>query len=81
MPRKAFQIQLSVEDRVRLQTIISRGSATAHTYMHARILLKADARPDGPAWTDAMIHTALDIGMSTVARVNSRRCSRAWMPR
>jgi hypothetical protein len=69
MPKKAFQVQLSVEERVRLQTIISRGSATAHTHMHARILLKADAGPDGPAWTDAMIHTALDVGKSTVARV------------
>lgn len=37
--------------------------------MHARILLKADEGVDGPAWTDSMIHTALDVSMSTVARV------------
>jgi hypothetical protein len=34
-----------------------------------RILLKADEGPDGPAWTDAMISSALDGAMSTVARV------------
>jgi hypothetical protein len=69
MPKKAFQVQLSVAERDRLQAIVSSGTATAHTHIHARILLKADEGPDGPAWTDAMIHTALDVGMSTVARV------------
>jgi len=69
MPKKAFQVQLSIAERARLQALITQGSATAHTHIHARILLKADEGPDGPAWTDAMISTALDVGMSTVARV------------
>lgn len=69
MPKKAFQVQLSIAERARLQAITSSGSATAHTHIHARILLKADEGPDGPAWTDAMISSALDVGMSTVARV------------
>ena len=69
MPKKAFQVQLSITERARLQALITQGSATAHTHIHARILLKADEGPDGPAWTDAMISSALDVGMSTVARV------------
>lgn len=69
MPKKAFQVQLSVAERARLQALVSSGATTAHAHTHARILLKADAGSDGPAWTDAMIHTALDVGMSTVARV------------
>ena len=69
MPKKAFQVQLSIAERARLQALVTHGSATAHTQIHARILLKADEGPDGPAWTDAMISTALDVGMSTVARV------------
>lgn len=69
MPKKTFQVQLSLAERARLQTLVSNGSATAHTHIHARILLKADEGPDGPAWTDAMINSALDVGMSTVARV------------
>lgn len=69
MPKKTFQVQLSLAERARLQALVSNGSATAHSHIHARILLKADEGPDGPAWTDAMISSALDVGMSTVARV------------
>jgi hypothetical protein len=69
MPKKTFQVQLSLAERARLQTLVTNGSATAHTHIHARILLKADEGPDGPAWTDAMISSALSVGMSTVARV------------
>jgi Homeodomain-like domain len=69
MPKKTFQVQLSLAERAHLQTLVSSGSSTAHTHTHARILLKADEGEDGPAWTDAMISSALDVGMSTVARV------------
>ena len=69
MPKKTFQVQLSLADRVQLQALVSNGSSTAHAHIHARILLKADEGPEGPAWTDAMISAALDVGMSTVARV------------
>ena len=69
MPKKVFQVQLSLAERARLQALVTNGSATAHSHIHARILLKADAGPEGPAWTDAMISSALDVGLSTVARV------------
>ena len=38
----------------------------------ARILLKADRSDSGPGWTDAAIAGALDVGLSTVARVRQR---------
>jgi hypothetical protein len=69
MPKKTFQVQLSLAERARLQALVTNGSATAHSHIHARILLKSDEGPDGPAWTDAMISSALDVGLSTVARV------------
>ena len=69
MPKKTFQVQLSLAERARLQALVTNGSTTAQSHIHARILLKADAGPDGPAWTDAMISSALDVGLSTVARV------------
>lgn len=69
MPKKTFQVHLSLAERARLQTLVSSGSSSAHSHIHARILLKADAGPEGPAWTDAMISSALDVGLSTVARV------------
>ncbi len=37
-----------------------------------RVLLKADHGEAGPGWTDAAIAAALDIGLSTVARVRQR---------
>jgi hypothetical protein len=69
MPKKTFPVHLSIAERPRLQALITQDSATAHTYTHAPILLKADEGPHGPAWTDAMISAALDVGMATGARV------------
>lgn len=69
MPKKAFVVELSVAERAELDSLIRSGSSTAHTNTHARILLKADAGCDGPAWTDKMISAALDVGLATVARV------------
>ena len=40
--------------------------------LHARILLKADAGPEGPAWTDARIAEALEVDVSTVERLRQR---------
>jgi len=43
MPKKTFQVQLSLTERARLQALVTNGSTTAHTHIYARILLKADA--------------------------------------
>lgn len=69
MPKKSFVVTLSLAQRTELDALVRNGVATAHAHIHARILLKADAGPDGPAWTDRMISIALDVGVSTVARV------------
>jgi hypothetical protein len=37
--------------------------------MHAQVLLKADARPGGPAWTDAAIAEAFEVCKVTVANI------------
>ncbi len=44
----------------------------AKKVVHARILLKADAGPEGPAWTDARIAEALEVDVSTVERIRQR---------
>jgi transposase len=69
MPKKAYQVVLSSEERAQLVTLITSGSRSAHVHTHARILLKADQSDEGPGWTDAMIAQALDVGRSTVERV------------
>ena len=52
--------------------MIAAGKATAQKLAHARILLKADAAPGGPAWTDEQIAAAVEVSVATVERVRQR---------
>jgi hypothetical protein len=69
MREKLHHVLLSDDDRAVLYRLVSSGSAPARQITHARILLKADEGPDGPAWPDIAIADALEIDRSTVARV------------
>ena len=69
---KKYRVTLTEDERIMLTTLINAGTAAARTLTHARILLKADQAPGGPAWTDQTIHDALDGGLSTIARVRER---------
>jgi transposase len=66
---KRFVVRLSVEERQRLESLITKGKAAARKLTRARILLKADCSPLGPSWTDRQISEALDVGVITVHRV------------
>jgi hypothetical protein len=66
---KKYIVRLTPEERTTLHTLISCGKAPARTQTHARILLKADCAPDGPAWPDHAISDALDVSLPTVQRV------------
>ncbi len=70
--RRTYAVVLTDAERARLRTLIGQGVAPARQLSHARILLKADRSEAGPGWTDAAIAGALDIGLSTVARVRQR---------
>ncbi len=69
MRPKIHRVFLSDDDRAVLYRLVSGGTAPARQLTHARILLKADEVPDGPAWKDTAIADALEIDRSTVARV------------
>ncbi len=69
---KKYRVTLTEDERTRLTTMITSGLAPARTLTHARILLKADQAEGGPAWTDEAIRDALDVGLSTIARVRER---------
>lgn len=69
---KKYHVRLSADERTLLTDLISAGTAAARVQTHARILLKADAGPDGPAWIDTDIATALEVGVRTVERVRER---------
>lgn len=69
MREKLHHVLLSDDDRAVLYRLVSSGSAPARQITHARILLKSDEGPDGPAWPDTAIADAFEIDRSTVARV------------
>jgi transposase len=69
---KTYLITLTGDERAALGRKLSAGRASARELARARILLKADGGPFGPAWPDATIAAALDVGVSTVERVRKR---------
>lgn len=71
---KKYCVRLSAAERTQLTKLISAGKAAARALSHARILLKADQGPDGPAWIDADIVTALEVSVRTIERVRE-----AWV--
>ena len=64
-----YHVTLTEEERTRLKGLTQAGRVAARTVTHAWILLKADASPGAPAWSDAQIRDAFGVGWSTIARV------------
>jgi transposase len=69
---KKYKVTLTPDERQQLQELIAAGKAAAKQLAHARILLKADAAPGGPAWSDSRIAEAVEVSTDTVARVRER---------
>jgi transposase len=72
MARKKYVVTLESEERLELQKMVSSGKGAARRLTHARILLLADAGPEGPERTDEQIVDSLGVGERTVARVRQR---------
>lgn len=72
MPKKIYVVELTGEEREELTRLVRTGKAAAQKRRHGQILLKADAGPAGPAWTDERIAEALEVGRATVERVRKR---------
>ena len=70
--RKQYRVTLTPEERRQLEHLLRAGKAAARKLAHARILLKVDEAPGGPAWSDAAVAEALEVGHATVARVRQR---------
>ncbi len=69
---KKYSIFLSDAERIELQRLVAAGTAPARQLAHARILLKADQSPTGPAWVDQAIADALAISQPTGARIRTQ---------
>ncbi len=66
---KKYIVRLTTEERTTLETLVATGKSPARTQTHARILLKADCSPEGPAWPDHIISEALEVSLATIQRV------------
>lgn len=69
---KKYLVTLTDLERESLYSLIATGKALARKLTHARIRLKADSSEGGPNWKDETIRKALDVSLSTIARVRER---------
>jgi hypothetical protein len=69
---KRFIVRLTSEERSRLRRLLRAGKASARYLQHARILLKTDAGPEGPALSDTAVAQAVEVSPHTVGRVRER---------
>ena len=77
MPPSAFVntkyvVTLTEAERADLTRLTTTGRTAARTILHAHVLLKADAAPGGPRWTDEQIRNTFSIGFTAIARVRRR---------
>jgi len=67
-----YKVTLTQDERKQLEALVSAGKSAARKLAHARILLLADAGPQGPGRSNAEIVAALGVGERTVERVRKR---------
>jgi transposase len=67
---KKYIVRLTMEERERLQGLVSKGRTSAQKIGRARVLLKVDA--DGPNWTDQRAAEAFGMRANTVAEIRQR---------
>lgn len=67
-----YRVTLTDAERSQLQHLLAAGTAPARKLTHARILLKADRGPDGPAWVDARIAEAVEVSQPTISRIRQQ---------
>jgi Homeodomain-like domain len=60
-------VKLSDDERRECHELVCSGTGRARSLMHAQVLLKADASPEGPGWTDGAIAEAFGVSTVTVA--------------
>ena len=69
---KKYRVTLTRAEREELGSLLARGKSDVRRIKHAQILRKADQAEGGPAWPDARIAEALQVGITTVERVRRR---------
>ena len=72
MSKKRYVVELSADERKRLENLIRKGKSPAKKQLKARILLRADESPLGPKWNDPKISEALGTYSMMCARVRQQ---------
>lgn len=73
MPRQQkHPVVLSSQERAHLQSFVSKGNPPARAALYARVLVRADQGPEGPACANAAIAESLGCCEQTVTRVRAR---------
>ncbi len=72
MSKKRYVVELSADERKRLEELIRKGKSPAKKQLKARILLRADESPLGPKWNDPQISEALGTYPIMCARVRQQ---------
>jgi transposase len=69
---KRYVVELTEEERTQLNQLLAGKYVARRRRLRAQILLKADASPEGPRWTDDRIAEAFDVHRRTVENVRKR---------
>jgi hypothetical protein len=70
--KKRYVVELSPDERKRLEQLIRKGKSAVKKQLKARILLQADESPLGPKWNDPQISEALGTYPIMCARVRQQ---------
>ena len=65
-------VTLTEEERCLRRKMVSSGQGAARKLLHGRLLLQADASPEGLRDTDEAIAEALGVSLSTIHRVRQQ---------
>lgn len=69
---KKYIVRLTEDERGSLTKMLAAGKSAARKLTHARVLLKADASPNGPSFTDQQIVNACEISARAVESIRQR---------
>lgn len=72
LPKVRYHVRLSDEERKALLKIISKGSASAKTIMHANVLLAADESAEGGKKSEAEIAQLFHVHQRTVHTIRQQ---------
>ena len=70
--KKKYIVELSAEERERLEQIRRKGKGLPYRRTHAGILRLADQAPGAPAWIDEQVAQAVGVTRRTVENVRQR---------